>query len=234
MFFFGLSATPSFDDLEKVWGYRDVLKTPLDLQRMAPSRDFGITGRGKFGPGKNLQYYVVAGNGAGTRSETNRGKAFYGALGVTPGNFFFQVYGDYNDLEGGDYTTAQIFGSWSVDAGRIGVQYAHQRRNRDALDEADFDLRVLSLFGVGVPSDRLAILARYDRMFDPNPFAPGIAYLPMSAEANSNLVILGFDVTIVEQFHIIASVETVFYQAVGDEEAPSTDVVPRLTFSVTF
>lgn len=234
MFFFGLSATPTFDDLEKVWGYRDVLKTPLDLQKMAPSRDFGITGRGKFGPGKNLQYYIVLGNGAGTRSETNSGKAAYGAFAVTPGDFFFQVYGDYNNLEAGSYATAQFFGSWSVEAGRIGVQYSHQRRNRDAADEEDFDLRILSLFGVWVPSDRLAILARYDRMFDPNPFAPTIAYLPMSADGNSNLVLLGLDVTIVEQFHVIPNFETVFYQALGDGEAPGTDFVPRLTFSVSF
>jgi hypothetical protein len=114
------------------------------------------------------------------------------------------------------------------------VQYAHQQRNRDAPDEEDFELNVLSLFGVWVPSDRLAVLARYDRMFDPNPRAGTIAYLPMDPNAKSNLVILGLDVTIVPQFHIIPNLETVFYEAVGDEEAPDTDFVPRLTFSVTF
>ncbi len=234
MLFFGLSSTPTWDDVEKIWGYRDVEKTPLDLQRMGSSRDFGLTFRGKLGRAKNIQYYVMVGNGSGARSETNRGKAAYGAFAFTPGDFFFQVYGDYNDLEGGDFATGQFFGSWSVDAGRIGVQYAHQRRNRDAEDEEDFDLRVLSLFGVWEAHDRLAVLARYDRMFDPNPRAAGIAYLPMDPDAKSNLVLLGLDVKIIEQFHIIPNLETVFYQAVGEEEAPKTDVVPRLTFSVTF
>ena len=234
MLFFGLSSTPTWDDLEKIWGYRDVEKTPLDLQRMGSSRDFGLTFRGKLGRAKNFQYYVVVGNGAGARSETNRGKAAYGAFAYTPGDFFFQVYGDYNNLDDGDFATGQFFGAWSVDEARIGVQYAHQRRNRDAADEEDFDLRVLSLFGVYEPSDRFAILARYDRMFDPNPRAAGIAYLPMDPDAKSNLMLVGLDVTIVEQFHIIPNLETVFYQAVGDEEAPRTDVVPRLTFSVTF
>ena len=111
---------------------------------------------------------------------------------------------------------------------------AHQQRNRDAPDQDDFELNVLSLFGVWVPSDRLAVLARYDRMFDPNPFGPSIAYLPMSPDAPSNLVILGLDVTIVKQFHIIPTFDTVIYDAVGDEEAPDTDFVPRLTFSVAF
>ena len=48
------------------------------------------------------------------------------------------------------------------------------------------------------------------------------------------LLVLGLDVTIVKQFHIIPTFHTVIYDAVGDEEAPDTDFVPRLTFSVTF
>jgi hypothetical protein len=234
MLFFGLSSTPTWDNIESIWGYRDVRKTPLDLYRMGASRDFGLTFRGKIGPGKNIQYYVMVGNGSGTRSETNRGKAAYGALAFTPGDFFFQVYGDYNNLEGGNFATAQFFGSWSVDRGRIGLQYAHQQRNRDAPDQDDFELNVLSLFGVWVANERFSVLGRYDRMFDPNPFGPSIAYLPMSADAKSNLVILGLDVTVVKQFHIIPTFDTVIYDAVGDEEAPDTDFVPRLTFSVTF
>ncbi|HUU52733.1 MAG TPA: hypothetical protein VMW39_03685 [bacterium] len=41
-FFFGLAGTPTWDQLEKYWGYRSVEKTPIDLYKMGSPRDFGI------------------------------------------------------------------------------------------------------------------------------------------------------------------------------------------------
>jgi hypothetical protein len=42
----GIMSPPSFAQLEKIWGYRILEKTPLDLQRWTTSRDFGISLRG--------------------------------------------------------------------------------------------------------------------------------------------------------------------------------------------
>jgi hypothetical protein len=236
MLFFGLSSTPTWDDIEKIWGYRDVRKTPLDLYKMGASRDFGLTGRGKIGPGKNIQYYIVVGNGAGTRSETNRGKAAYGAFAFTPGDFFFQVYGDYNNLSGlrGLQQPVRrqlrhrpvlrlVEGRRREGRGTVCPPAAEPRRPRPGRFRAE---RALPLRRVG--AERSAGGPRAVRSH------ASIAYLPMSPDAPSNLVILGLDVTIVKQFHIIPTFDTVIYDAVGDEEAPDTDFVPRLTFSVAF
>src|SRR5688500_11332766 len=70
----GISPTPTFDSIEQWWGYRAVEKTPLDLQRWSPSRDFGLALAGRGGPGNRFRYHFMAGNGASTGSETNPGK----------------------------------------------------------------------------------------------------------------------------------------------------------------
>ncbi len=71
-------------------------------------------------------------------------------------------------------------------------------------------------------------------MFDPNPSADGNSYLPMSPDAKSNLVLAGIDIAVADHLSIIPNVEAVFYDAVGPVEAPDTDVVPRVTFSLPF
>src|SRR5512137_940288 len=44
----GISPSPTFDVIEGIWGYRDVEKTPLDLQKLGSSREFGIAVKGAF------------------------------------------------------------------------------------------------------------------------------------------------------------------------------------------
>ncbi len=232
--YLGLSGTPTWGAVEKEWGYRAVEKTPLDLQKMGSSRDFGVAAKGPLGNDGRFYYHAMAGNGASTKGETNDGKAGYLALGVKPGSgLLLELYGDYNNLEGDkDFYTLQAFGQWKGDKGRVGVLYAHQWRETGADETIELD--VFSIYGVVKVSDKVALLGRYDRMFDPNPSAGKIAYLPMDPDAKSNLVLAGIDFTIAKRFHIIPNLETVVYQAVGDAEAPDTDVVPRMTFSVTF
>jgi len=229
--YLGLSSTPTWGTVESQWGYRAVEKTALDLQRMGSSRDFGVAAQGPVGP---FYYNAMVGNGSGTRAEINEGKAAYLALGIKSGNgFTLEVYGDYNFLPGeADRFTFQAYGSWRGETGRVGVQYAHQIREMGPVP--DLELDIFSVFGVLNVSERLTLLGRYDRMFDPNPSADGISYLPMSPNAKSNLVIAGIDIAVTEHLSIIPNVEAVFYSAVGPLDAPDTDVIPRITLSATF
>ncbi|MEN8144585.1 MAG: porin [Gemmatimonadota bacterium] len=232
--YLGISGTPTWGTVEKVWGYRAVEKTPLDLQKMGSSRDFGVAAKGPLDGDGKIYYHAMVGNGASTKGETNSGKAAYLALGVKPGGgFTLEVYGDYNELPGeADRYTLQAFGGWHGEGGRFGVQYARQWRETGP--DSDIDLDIFSVFGVLEVDERVTLIGRYDRMFDPNPSADGISYLPMSPDAKSNFVLAGIDLAVSDHFSIIPNVETVFYDAVGSSEAPDTDVVPRLTFSLTF
>ncbi len=230
----GLSSTPTWDVPEGIWGYRNVEKTPLDLQKMGGSRDLGVALKGQFDEGGKVRYHAMIGNGSGTKGETNAGKKGMLALSAHPGEgFLFQVYGDFESRPGEtDRTTIQGFAAWEGDDGRVGVQYAHQEREVE--DGDDIDLDIFSIFGVARLSDRVSFLARYDRMFDPNPDAGTISYIPMDPTAKSNLLLAGFDFEVVDRFHLIPNIEVVFYDGVGGAEAPSTDVIPRVTFSTTF
>ena len=147
--------------------------------------------------------------------------------------FTFEVYGDFNALPGDtDTYTLQAMGAWHGDDARLGVLYA--RRWMETGPDTKMDLDILSVYGVVDVSDNVSLLGRFDHMFDPNPKADGISYLPMSPDGQSNLVLAGVDFAVSENLSIIPNVEAVFYDAVGAADAPDTDVVPRLTISLTF
>jgi hypothetical protein len=233
-FYLGITGTPTWGVVEKEWGYRDVEKTPLDLMRLGASRDFGVAAKGPIGSSGKFFYHTMVGNGSSTRNETNPGKGFHLALGVEPGSgFLFEVYGAYNDQESNtDLFTGQAFGTWRNDNVRIGVQYAHLEQERQDEDNVKIDL--ISVYTVWDVSDRVALLARFDKLFDPNPNAPRIDYLRLSDEGKINFLLAGVDLKIIERFHVIPNLETIFYDALDGGEAPKTDVIPRITFSLTF
>ena len=56
----GLSPTPTFDVIEKFWGYRHVERTPMDLQGVA-SRDTGIAARGPITADGSISYRAMYG-----------------------------------------------------------------------------------------------------------------------------------------------------------------------------
>jgi len=232
--YFGLSPTPTWGTVEKEWGYRAVEKTPLDLQRMGSSRDFGLAAKGLIDSDGKIFYHAMVGNGASTRAETNPGKAAYLALGVKPADgFTLEIYGDLNNLPGDtDTYTLQAYGGWRGDRSRLGVLYARQWIETGPSTKIDLD--IFSVFGVVVIDEHVRLLGRFDHMFDPNPSADGILYLPMSPDAKSTFLLAGVDLAVSDHFSIIPNIEAVFYDGVGTADAPDTDVVPRLTFSLTY
>ena len=230
---FGLSPTPTWGVVEGFWGYRSVEKTILDLQKMGSSRDVGVAARGALDGEGKVGYHVMLANGNGTSSETNRGKKALLALTFHPSSsVVFEVYGDYDDRPGGtDRMTVQGFVGVSGETGRLGVQYAYQRR--DVAGGEPVNLNALSVFGATPLSKRVTAFARLDRMFDPNPDAGKIGYLPFVENAPSTLALAGIDVAAHPQVHFMPNVEAVFFDAV-DGSAPDPTLMPRLTFFYTF
>ncbi|HYK00629.1 MAG TPA: hypothetical protein VE974_02655 [Thermoanaerobaculia bacterium] len=218
----GMMPTPAFENVERLWGYRSIEKTPLDLQRMASSRDLGV---GIMGGSGRLKYHVVAGNGSNTGAETNEGKKVGGAVSLAPSKgTFFELYADTEDRPGdADRSTLQGFAFWQNDRARAGLQYAHQTRD----DTGDLD--VASVFAVYNLNDTYALIARIDRMFDPNPEGDRIPYLPFDPTRESTLFLAGLDWKLHKNLSIIPNVEYVQYAGGGD-----ADLLPRVTLYFTF
>ncbi|MBI4409284.1 MAG: hypothetical protein HY561_06220 [Gemmatimonadetes bacterium] len=231
----GISPSPTYEVVETLWGYRSVEKTPADLQRLSPSRDFGLALRGELTPSKTVRYHLFLGNGAGTGTETNKGKKAMLSLGFEPDpRLVLELYGDYEDLPGDtSRSVLQAFASFRFDRGRLGIQVFRQWRDHGEEGESE-TIDFGSVFGVVDLQERLSLLARYDHMFDANPEGPKIAYLPLHARSQSNLLILGLEYRPLATVSVIPNVEYVFYQASTGAGAPDGDWIPRLTFSYRF
>jgi hypothetical protein len=231
--YLGISGTPTWGLSESIWGYRNVEKTPLDLLKFGSSRDFGVAARGRLDENGIVRYHVMVGNGASTKSETNQGKKGYAALEIRPGSgLVVQAYADYDDRpDETDRATFQGFAGWQGENARVGVLAARQRR--EVAGSPTLNLDVVSAFGVVRVNERVALLARYDRTFDPNPDGAKISYLPFDPTAESNFLLGGIDITVHEGFHLIPNVEAIIY-SVDTGTAPDTDVAIRTTFSITF
>lgn len=242
---FGLSASPTWDEIEEFWGYRSVEKTPLDLQKWGGSRDLGIALRGHFDPEKQFGYHVMTGNGSDTKQETNKTKKVYLALDAKPiGGFYVQAYGDYETNKsvtpGSSVGTYQIFGGWKTGRGRVGLQYAHQWRG--VTGGPDKHLNLVSVFGVAKLTERWSALARWDYHMDYNPDLAGVSYFGFSGAGNTNvtnakntLLVFGADYSRAEgKVHVIPNVEIFTFGRNDAGFRPASVVMPKLTVLFKF
>jgi hypothetical protein len=218
----GLSPTPTLDDAERIWGYRSVEKTLLDLHRIYATRDLGVAVAGAAG---RLRYHVQAGNGSGTGSETNEGKRIAGSVSLLPmKGATVEVYADFEDRPGDtNRTTFQLLGGIEQERYRAGVQLAHQTRG----SSNHIDLG--SIFGAYNINAKYAVFGRVDRLFDPNPEGDRIPYLPFDPTEKATTLIAGLDWKLHKNLSIIPNVEYVKY----DDDAED-DLLPRITVSFSF
>ena len=140
----GLIGTPLYDNLDEYWGYRPMEKTPIDLFKFGNSRDFGLGLKGALDAKNKLTYTVVVGNGAGTKSETDHGKAVYGRLNFQPTPaLFLELYADYTNT--GNDTSVNILqafagvkGNWGRSGLNFGVRNARQAGVNSDMFKAGF------------------------------------------------------------------------------------------------
>ncbi|RME53485.1 MAG: hypothetical protein D6790_17650 [Caldilineae bacterium] len=229
----GISPTPTWDRVEKAWGYRAVEKTALDLYKFGSSRDFGLAARGKLDADGRVQYHVMVANGASNGTETDKGKKVLASLAFSPVKAFtVEGYADYEDRPGRtNRTTLQGAAWYSRKEGRLGVQYAHQIQQKADGGEDTFD--VFSVFGAVRLQDKLHALARFDRQFQPNPKASSIAYVPFAEDAEASFIVVGLDYALTDKVHVMPNVEVVTYSEAAGATSDS-DVLARFTFYYKF
>lgn len=92
----GLQPPPTYSISEAYWENRFLEKTQLDLRKISPSSDLGISLRGNlFGNGM-LKYWLMFGNGNGNSPELDKHKRLYSHLQFSPvKNFTFTLGFDY-------------------------------------------------------------------------------------------------------------------------------------------
>jgi hypothetical protein len=229
----GLIGTPLYDTLDEFWGYRPMEKTPIDLFKFGNSREFGVGLKGALDGKGKLTYTVIFGNGAGLKSETNRGKAVYGRLNFQPTpSLFFEAYADYTDM-GNDSSVnilqafAGVKGKW----GRSGLNFG-VRNSRTAGETTD--MKFVSLFGVFKVGAKLDLIGRYDRLLDPNPNGDKIDYIPMANGAKANVVLAGLGWSLSDNVKVIPNLKYVFYDAPESGEKPEADFYAYLTLYFKF
>ncbi len=215
---FGIQGTPTFNSVEKIWGYRSIEKTPLDLQKWSSSRDFGLSLKGKS---NILSYFLMFGNGASNKSETDKTKNLYTSLGITPfKGLYAEVYGDYRVGPDDKSYTMQGFLAYSGEKLRFGIQYA-----RRGIGGETPSYSILSGFGILKLKKNTDIIIRYDKAFEANTDAEKISYIPMSSASSSNLIIMGVSFSPLKGVKIIPNLEYVFYS----DSSINPDIFPRLT-----
>jgi hypothetical protein len=229
----GLISTPLYDNLDDYWGYRPMEKTPIDLFKFGNSREVGLGLKGALDAKSKLTYTVIFGNGAGLKSETDRGKAVYGRLNFQPiPSLFFELYADYTDM-GNDSSVnilqafAGVKGKWGKSGFNFGVRNAKQAN-------ISTDMKFVSVFGVFKLCPKMEFVARYDRLLDPNPNGSKIDYIPMANNAKANVLLAGLGWSLTENVKIIPNIKYVFYDKPESGDKPSADFYTYLTLYFKF
>lgn len=179
----GISPVPTFSVSEKIWGYRSLLKTIMDLRKVASSRDFGIALKGKLNENGSIKYWVMAGNGEGNRPEDDKQKRIYAHINFEPvKNLNFTLYGDikfreniaspanHDKMLGNNVSTTAIFvGYKEKDNFSLGLEMFYQNYQNELITSNGLLTKTamgISLFGYKDFSKKISLIARYD-YFDP-------------------------------------------------------------------
>ena len=229
---FGIAPPPTFSIIEKFWGYRSVEKTPLDLQRMASSRDFGLGMKGQFNKSGMFKYHIMVANGSGNKQEIDKGKSFMTSLSFWPTKeIVLEAYGDYaNRKEDIDTYIAQGFLGYKSEKLHGGIHYAQQLLQLRDNKSENLTLKVLSVFLAGNISETIKLFGRVDRMFEPNPVGDKVAYTPFDTSASFIEFIAGVEIMVDENISIIPNIAYVLYDENEEGYKPADDIYGKLTF----
>ncbi|MFQ6108431.1 MAG: hypothetical protein ACE5L7_02640 [Candidatus Aminicenantales bacterium] len=237
---FGIISTPTWGhNIEDIWGYRSVEKTPLDLMKLGSSRDFGIGLKGHLDEGKTVNYYIMFGNGASNKGETDQGKKIYGSLAFKPKeHLVLEIYTDYEHAAHEKrYRVIQGFAAYQGEWGRAGAMYARRQFKQSIEDGKDKenDYNIFSAFAVFNAAKNVEIIARFDRMFgdgfESNFRGESVSYIPFASNPGApfHLLIAGVSWNAAKNVWLIPNIKYVFYSEPDEGEKPSGDVYANFT-----
>jgi hypothetical protein len=225
----GLSPTLTFDVVEKSWGKRHLMRTPMDLQG-EPSRDTGASLKGPITGNGQLSYRIMAGSGAEFGAESGDGRKYMAALNWRiDDRWMVDVYVDTEKLAGRrDRNTLQGFVEYDAQRWRLGVLYSNQDRQDDP------PLELASAWWIGSLGERSEFIARVDRIIEPSPRGDNISYIPFDPTAPATMFYTGIELALSEHVSLTPNIIVTSYDRAEDGTRPETDLYLRLTAFVNF
>jgi hypothetical protein len=217
----GLSPTPTWSLTEGIWGYRSVVKTLLDLNKVGSSRDLGVLFETPLGSSEKVKAQVMFGNGNSNKAEINNDKKAYIRLAMAPTKTVgLTLYADYESRPGDqDRTTFSALAYSLTKTGALAVEGVWQNR-KNAATGTDTTARGVSLFGRAKTRENIGFFGRID-YFDPSDQTPGDALTRLIA---------GVDLIPDAKIHIMPNAIVETYQ----DSAIETVVTPRITVYFIF
>lgn len=225
---FGLHPTLTFDVVEKHWGKRHLMRTPMDLQG-EPSRDSGVSVKGPLGSGP-LKYRVMLGSGKEFGAESGDGRKLMLALQwQISEHWMADFYVDKEKLSGPtDRETYQAFLAYETDRWRWGVLYSNQDR------ETDPPLELASTWWVGTLREATDLVLRVDRIIEPSPKGDNISYIPFDSSAPATMLYAGVEFGLNDHVSLTPNLVVTHYDRNDEGIRPETDIYLRLTAFVNF
>lgn len=225
----GLSPTPTFDLIESIWDFRYLARTPMDLQGV-PSRDTGVSLKGPINATGSLSYRFMAASKINLGSESDDKPKWMGAISWKPApDWIMDFYIDYEGRDGSvDRTTMQAFASYQTEKLAWGIQYSWQDR------EDDPPLELASTFIRSQLVEKVRLVGRVDRLFEPSPRGDDIAYLPFDPSAKATTLFAGFEYHATPHFYITPNIVYTHYDKNDDGFRPESDLHLRVTLFINF
>ena len=233
----GLQPTFPFEISEAAWGYRSVEKTQMDLRSIVPTRDMGLSIRGRIDAEGMFNYAVMYGNGSGLAPESDRYKRIYGIFSVKPvKDLQTFIYADYSYQK--DTTIAKskldrnvlsaaFFATYKIDnLINVGVEAlynttANSYINKDTA-RVSKNAFLLSAYCNVTILDNLIGLVRFDT-YDPNIDAN-------SLNDSRKFIVLGFNWKVDKTINVIPNIEMELFEKSGIK---STNIA-RITLAYNY
>jgi hypothetical protein len=225
---FGMVPTPTWALSEKMWNYRPIEKTVMDMRGLGGASDIGVTLRGKLGNDGMFGYAFMVGNGNGQKPENNKSKKYYGSLSAKPvKGITTEVYYDQESKilnsqnhETMSRTSLKGLAAYQHEKFTIGVEMLKQTQKKvsDTTDIKPLGLSVFAWAPVS-GSDKLNAFARFDT-YDPD--------TQNSAAYKENFITAGIDYMPIKNVHIMPNLWMNSFSKKGSKR--DTDKVVRITF----
>lgn len=242
---------------ERIWGYRAIEKTILDMRRGSTSNDLGIGLQAKIGEKGNFGYNVLVGNGSAQRLETDIFKKVYGDVWAKFLNqkLVIDLFGDYErtQLAIGNHryiANAKLAVIYTTDAFTVGVEaYTELQHNYVGYSDSvglavvhyTVDAMVLGISGYvrgNIIKDKLNFFARYDYFNPETDFNPDLTYTNGASPVTETFITAGVDFTPHKNVHIMPNL---WYNGHSSRAKNASghiksdyDMVPRLTIWYVF
>ena len=230
----GYFLTPSFvwGIAEKMWGYRSVEKTISDIRALTTAVDLGVGLKGSFDNKKNYGYFVMIGNGTGTRPENNKYKNYYASLTARPlENLNMEAYTEFEPAaEERNKLTFKGVLAYQTPGFTIGTEVVNQLRKNSGINNSNINPFGISFYAHGtlikekitkVP--KLKVFARFD-YYDPDMKSDSSGF-------KENFFTAGLDYMPIESVHFMPNIWMNSYSAKNSAYPErKADLVGRVTF----